>query len=236
MLLTSKVRIVADRNGKDADGYITRYGFRNVITPGDIKVTFPDIMPFSSEENYVGQTRPLSQYPLAAREVEGSNEKAKLLKVDAILVFNDPRDWILDSQIILDLLLSHAGYLGSQSSKNGDASLLNRGYQQDSQPPIYFSNPDLFWAAAYHLPRLGQGGFREAFEGIWSAVTGGEKMGVKLGKRMFGKPFQGTFEFAEKRLVKHREETLMDEVGSEGLKNVYMIGGLPWISVCLVCN
>ena len=141
------------------------------------------------------------------------------------MVFNDPRDWILDSQILMDLLLSHAGYLGSLSSKNGDASLPNRGYQQDGQPPIYFSNPDLYWAAAYHLPRLGQGGFREAFEGIWSAVTGGEKMGVRLEKRMFGKPFQGTFEFAEKRLAKHRERILKAELGSQRLKNIYMIGG-----------
>ena len=182
-------------------------------------------MPFASPKNYVADVRPLPKSQLAPRDYENGRSNADLLKVDAILVFNDPRDWILDTQVILDLLLSHAGYLGSLSSKNGDASLPNRGYQQDGQPPIYFSNPDLFWAAAYHLPRLGQGGFREAFEGIWSAVTGGEKMGVMLEKRMFGKPFQGTYEFAEKRLEGHREHLLQGGAGLGAMKNVYMVGG-----------
>ena len=45
---------------------------------------------------------------------------------------------------------------------------------------LYFSNPDLLWASEYHLPRLGQGGFREALEGVWEAVTGGTEKGVKL--------------------------------------------------------
>ena len=154
------------------------------------------------------------------------------------MIFNDPRDWALDTQIILDLLMSQAGYLGSLSPKNGDISLPNRGYQQDDQPPIYFSNPDLFWAAAYHLPRLGQGGFREALEGVWSAVTGGEKLGVMLEKRMFGKPYQGTYEFAERRLQDHWStlhgedatlpfvpRTVDNRTGK--LRTVYMVGDNP---------
>ena len=182
-------------------------------------------MPFASPKNYTTNMRPLPKSQLAPRGLESDRPNADMLKVDAIMVFNDPRDWILDTQVILDLLLSHAGYLGSLSSKNGDPSLPNQGYQQDGQPPVYFSNPDLFWAAAYHLPRLGQGGFREAFEGVWSAVTGGQRMGVRLEKRMFGKPFQGTYEFAEKRLVGHREQLLHGGAVLGAMKNVYMVGG-----------
>ena len=195
-------------------------------------------MPFVSPQKYASYCRPLPKTQLAPKDMSTVTVKHELVKVDAIMVFNDPRDWALDTQIILDLLMSHAGYLGSVSSKNGDVSLPNSGYQQDDQPPIYFSNPDLFWAAAYHLPRLGQGGFREAFEGVWSAVTGGEKAGVKLEKKMFGKPHQGTYDFAERRLQEdrsllrgkhksHRGTLLSASKEISELKNVYMVGDNP---------
>lgn len=195
-----------------------------MVTPGDLITAYPDLMPFASSRNYKGHTRELRKKSIAPRDVENLVEKSGFLKVDAVMVFNDPRDWVLDTQLVLDLLLSHQGYLGSLSTKNGNRSLPNNGYQQDGQPLLYFSNPDLFWAAAWHLPRLGQGAFREALEGIWSAVTGGEKAGVKLEKRMFGKPFYGTYNFAEKRLLGHRKR-LLDDRKSEGLRNVYMVGG-----------
>jgi len=170
----------------------------------------------------------LRQASLSAKKFCPSEGAKQKVKVDGIFIFNDPRDWALDTQIVLDLLLSHAGYLGSISSKNGKHSLPNQGYQQDGQPPLFFSNPDLFWAAEYHLPRLGQGGFREAFEGVWAAVTGGEKMGVKLEKNMFGKPHQATYAFAERRLQTHRNSMFGFTKGdsrADGLKRVYMVGG-----------
>ena len=155
------------------------------------------------------------------------------LKIDAVFVFNDPRDWALDTQLILDLLLSHKGYLGTISALNGDSSLPNRGYQQDGQPPLYFSNQDLLWAAAYHLPRLGQGGFRAALEGVWRAITGGEEKGVKLQKRTFGKPHTVTYAFAEKRLEEHRPK-IMGRFGAESkLSTIYMVGGKPGYSLSM---
>ncbi|KAL9102040.1 MAG: hypothetical protein Q9163_002773 [Psora crenata] len=214
------------------------YGFGNVITPGDLINAFPTLWPFASPQVYAPHCRPLPKIQLSPRNVSTIADKEPLVKVDAIMIFHDPRDWALDTQIILDLLMSEAGYLGSLSRRNGDASLPNRGYQQDSQPPIYFSNPDLLWAAAYHLPRLGQGGFREALEGVWSAMTGGEKMGVKLEKKMFGKPFQGTYDFAERRLQEHwralrgkdESQRVNQDDGrmqSHRLQKVYMVGDNP---------
>ena len=142
------------------------------------------------------------------------------------MVFNDPRDWALDTQLVIDLLLSKGGHLGTLSTKNGDSKFPNRGYQQDGQPELYFSNPDLFWAASYHLPRLGQGGFQAALEGVFNAITGGAENGVWLRKNLFGKPTQGTFEFAEKRLREHR--TALQRVGDAGkLRSVYMVGDNP---------
>lgn len=147
------------------------------------------------------------------------------VRIDAVFVYNDSRDWGLDAQIIKDVLLSTRGILGTLSSRNGDKSLPNNGYQQDGQPPLYFSNPDLVWASKYPLPRLGQGGFREAFEGIWSAITGGPVNGVRLHKTVMGKPYQQTFEFAEKRLILHRRKLFGENI--DQLKRVYMVGDNP---------
>ncbi|KAF1947245.1 HAD-superfamily hydrolase [Clathrospora elynae] len=199
------------------------YGFKTVVTPGDILVAHPDIWPFSQQllPYYKTFTRPL---PAPIDPASPSTS----LRIDAVFVYNDPRDWGLDSQVIKDVLLSHRGILGTLSRKNGNAALDNRGYQQDGQPPLYFSNPDLLWAAKYHLPRLGQGGFREAFEGIWTAITGGEAHGVKLQKTVLGKPHQPTYEFAEKRLISHRRNLLQCHGGTlANLQRVYMVGDNP---------
>lgn len=196
------------------------YGFQNVVTPGDIVCAYPDIWPFSKVflDYYKSFAKPLPKpiYHPGAR-LEDS------LKIDAIFVYNDPRDWALDSSIILDLLLSQSGYLGTLSHKNGDQGLANHGYQQDAQPHLYYSNPDLWWASSYHLPRLGQGGFRESFAGLWNAVT----HGVELEKTVIGKPYQPTYEFAERRLRQHRKR-LFGQVGlNDLLRRVYMVGDNP---------
>ena len=200
---------------------ITRYGFRNVITPGDIITAHPSVWPFARvfTQYYHTFAKPLPQGIDAA-------DPSKSLKIDAVFVFHDPRDWALDIQIVLDVLLSSQGILGTYSPKNNNPDLPNRGFQQDGQPPIYFSNPDLLWAAAYHLPRLGQGGFREALEGVWAAVTGGPKVGVELQKKVIGKPYYETYAFAEKKLELHRQSILGAKAADVPLRKVYMIGKL----------
>ncbi|KAK2808944.1 hypothetical protein FQN50_004217 [Emmonsiellopsis sp. PD_5] len=193
------------------------YGFKSIVTPGDIFRSHPSIWPFSDAFNdyYKRFTSPIPR-PINAAD------PSKSLKIDAILVFNDPRDWALDIQIIVDLLLSSQGILGTYSAKNNNADLPNRGFQQDGQPPIYFSNPDLLWAAQYHQPRLGQGGFSAALEGVWAAMTGG----APLQKTVIGKPHELTYKFAEKRLNQEREQ-MFGVKDLEPLKDVYMIGDNP---------
>lgn len=209
------------------------YGFTNVITPGDIFAAHPDIWPFSSifSDYYSGFARPL---PRAINPASPSSS----LKVDAIFVFNDPRDWALDLQLLLDILLSDSGILGTHSKSNGNASLPNNGYQQNNQPPLYFSNPDLLWAAGYHLPRLGQGGFQAALEGVWRRIT----HGAELQSTVIGKPSGLTYSFAEKKLRSYRAELVQQQRGlsEEGdgqdpwkgqvlkeLRKVYMVGDNP---------
>jgi HAD superfamily hydrolase (TIGR01456 family) len=202
---------------------VSRYGFKNVVTPGDILMEYPSIWPFNQifSDYYHKSTRPLP------RPVDPTNPSASL-KFDAIFVFNDPRDWALDSQIILDLLLSKEGILGTYSEKNGDVTLDNDGWQQDNQPALYFSNPDLFWATSYHLPRLGQGGFQAALDGIWSATTNG----AELKRTVIGKPHEPTYTYAEQVLNKHREQLLTEQgEGRRGaignLRRVFMVGDNP---------
>lgn len=191
-----------------------------MVTPGDIICAHPEVWPFAEvfKDYYESFARPLPK-PIDAKDA------SKSLKIDAIYVYNDPRDWGLDTTIILDLLLSRQGILGTLSPKNNNPDLPNRGYQQDGQPTLWFSNADLWWAAKYHLPRLGQGGFREAFEGVWAAVTGGPSMGVELKKRVIGKPFFETYEFAERRLRAHRQDLFGKDV--DPLRKVYMVGDNP---------
>lgn len=201
---------------------LSRYGFTNVVTPTDILVAYPSIWPFSLAVDFtaVQDYRPL---PL---DVDHTNP-SKSLKIDAIFVFNDPRDWALDSQIILDLLLSKDGVLGTYSEKNGDATLPNNGWQQDGQPKLFFSNPDLFWATSHHMPRLGQGGFQASLRGIWDETTGG----AVLERTVIGKPYPETYKYAERVLNKHRVHML----GGNGevkkkvsrLERVFMVGDNP---------
>lgn len=158
------------------------------------------------------------------RPIDASNPEQSL-KIDAILVFNDPRDWALDSTIMLDLLLSSQGILGTLSKKNGDTNAKNHGYLQDGQPRIYYSNPDLWWAAAHPLPRLGQGGFQQAFAGLWTAASKGAMLDDHV--TMIGKPHNATYVFAENVLRDHRQQMVGEEVAKNSLKRVFMIGDNP---------
>ncbi|KAI0105650.1 HAD-like domain-containing protein [Nemania sp. FL0031] len=200
------------------------YGFRSVITPADILVAHPTIFPF---ERLLKTT-----YADTARPLPCPNPK-----IDAIFVFNDPRDWALDTQIILDLLLSKDGVLGTYSPKNGRAEHENHGWQVDGQPKLYFSNHDLFWSATYHLPRFGQGAFQAALAGIWRQITGGR---AELKRTTIGKPYARTYGYAEKVLAEWRAGLLKkrhshsgdgsdrsDGAHTQPLARVYMVGDNP---------
>ena len=219
--------LVVGGDGDKCRQVAEKYGFENVITPGDIFAAYPDVAPFSSNftDYYSSFARPLPK-PV---NLESADPEKESLKVDVIFVFNDPRDWQLDLQLLLDIMLSHKGIVGTFSPKNGKADLPNHGYQSDGQPELYFSNPDLLWASAYPLSRLGQGGFREALHGVWKAVTKsacGEEVPLKY--TILGKPHHLTYEYAEKQLLRYRETYHGKGVQDETpLRKVYMLGDNP---------
>ncbi|KAL2183189.1 HAD-superfamily hydrolase [Thermothelomyces heterothallicus CBS 203.75] len=203
--LRDKTVLVTGSDYEKCRAIFKEYGFQNVVTPADIFAADPTIFPFQSASSYPHPSQPLPK-PLYNKPTIDRASLPSHLKIDAIFVLNDPRDWALDTQIITDLLLSHAGYLGTYSPLNGKGNGDNGGgWQQDGQPRLYFSNADLLWSAAYHLPRLGQGAFQAALAGLWRRITGGA---AELRRTSIGKPFAETYRFAERVLAAHRRGVL----------------------------
>ncbi|KAK9495955.1 HAD-like domain-containing protein [Lipomyces doorenjongii] len=167
------------------------YGFKHCTMSLDVIAAQRSIWPFHRfSPDELRHARSLSEDPF-----------------DAILVFNDSRDWGCDTQVIVDLLTSEGGKLGTKNSK------------LEQTLPIYFSNNDLLWANEYHLPRFGQGAFRTCIEKVFKDYTGRD-----LQATIIGKPYLFTYEYAHGVLNEWRQETF----GYDGkLKRVYMVGDNP---------
>ncbi|KAI5205688.1 HAD superfamily hydrolase-like protein [Aureobasidium subglaciale] len=169
------------------------YGFKDVVTPGDIIKHNPDTTPFrtmTAEELKTSRTRDFTN-----------------VKIEAIFVFADSRDWAGDQQIILDLLMSKGGVLGTRSET------LEEG------PPVYFSHNDVIWSASHEHTRLGMGALRVSLEAMYKAVTGKDLETVA-----FGKPQIGTFQFATRLLQHWRKSTHGINAPPD---TVYFVGDTP---------
>ena len=169
------------------------YGFKDVVTPGDIIKDNQDTTPFRK---------------LTPEEYKNSRSRNFAeTKIEAIFVFADSRDWASDQQIILDLLMSKGGYLGTRSQNF------------DEGPPVFFSHNDVVWSASHDLTRIGMGALRVSLEAMFKAVTGKE-----LKTTAFGKPQIGTFEFATRLLQQWRKETHRIDSPPD---TVYFVGDTP---------
>lgn len=204
-----------------------QYGFSRVITPADLLVANENVYPFAHLRDSLHATSsPLPDGKDAATVTDpySTDIAENALKIDQILVWNDPRDWSLDIQVIYDLLVSHEGYLGTISSTNGDTSLPNNGWQQGGQPDLWISNLDLFWKTEYPVNRFGTGAFLEALKGVWAAATDG----AKLQYNALGKPSKYTYDYAHKRLMNYAADVKKgDKITQKPLKRIYMIGDNP---------
>ncbi|MCJ1462146.1 hypothetical protein MMC07_000746 [Pseudocyphellaria aurata] len=169
------------------------YGFKDVVTPGDIIKDNSATTPF----------RKLTQEETDHSRARNFGEQ----EIEAIFVFADSRDWAGDQQIILDLLMSVKGRLGTRSATF------------DEGPPIFFSHNDIVWSASHQLTRLGMGALRASLEAMFKAITGKE-----LQSTAFGKPQIGTFQFATRLLQQWRKDT--HEIDSPPA-TVYFVGDTP---------
>lgn len=153
------------------------YGFKHVYTPLDVMKWNPSVTPYHD----------LTPEELAvARDVDFSK-----VSIDAILVFADSRNWAADQQIILELLMSKKGVMGTVSTTF------------DEGPGIYFAHSDFVWATNYGLSRYGMGALQVSIAAIYREHTGRELVPTR-----FGKPQRGTFKFASKVLGQWREKEL----------------------------
>ncbi|KAJ5594758.1 uncharacterized protein N7459_000966 [Penicillium hispanicum] len=144
-----KCRIVAEK-----------YGFKNVVTPGDIIKTRHDTTPFRklTDEEYNN-----------SRILDLEN-----VQIEAIFVFADSRDWAGDQQIILDCLMTKQGRLGTRSETF------------DEGPPVYFSHNDVVWSTSHRHSRIGMGALRASLEALYKAITGKDLNTMAFGKPQIG--------------------------------------------------
>jgi HAD superfamily hydrolase (TIGR01456 family) len=171
------------------------YGFKDIVVPNDIFAADPTISPlkefFTPEQRATSTPRDFSK-----------------VKIEAILVFSDSRDYATDLQIIMDLLQSEDGVLGTRA-KNPTAQSI----------PIYFSQGDLLCPSEHPFPRMSQGTFRIALETIYKSITG-----MELERVVYGKPELATYKYADEVMTSWMETIH----GEERLpKNIYMVGDNP---------
>ncbi|KAK4098119.1 HAD-superfamily hydrolase [Parathielavia hyrcaniae] len=170
------------------------YGFKDIVVPNDIVAWDPSIAPyrvFTDEERASSRPRDFSQ-----------------VHIDAILVFSDSRDYATDMQIIVDLLRSEKGRLGTLAAD-----------PVSSRIPIYFSQGDLLCPTEHPVPRMSQGAFRIGLEAMYKALTG-----VELERVVYGKPELATYKYADE-VIASWMDALHGEERVPG--NVYMVGDNP---------
>ncbi|KAE9366732.1 HAD-superfamily hydrolase [Stipitochalara longipes BDJ] len=171
-----KTVLVVGGDGEECRQVAEGYGFRDVITPGDIIKDNSHTTPFRS---------------LTADERAKSRKRNfGETKVEAVFVFADSRDWAGDIQIVLDLAMSKGGYIGTLSETF------------DEGPPIYFSHNDIVWSAAHDNVRLGMGALRKMITMLFNDLTKGKDLKTIA----FGKPQIATFEFATRLLQQWRKD------------------------------
>jgi len=171
-----------------------QYGFRNIVVPNDIIAWDPTVAPyrvFTDEERATSRPRDFTK-----------------ICIEAILVFSDSRDYATDLQIIMDLLRSRNGRLGTVAEDPVAERI-----------PIYFSQGDLLCPTEHFTPRMSQGAFRIGLEAMYKAHTG-----VDLERVVYGKPELATYKYADDVLTSWMGELHGEEKLPE---NVYMVGDNP---------
>ncbi|CAG8439784.1 7370_t:CDS:10 [Ambispora gerdemannii] len=175
------------------------YGFKRVVIPEDVLRWEPSIWPLA----------PIMKEIAEAPRYDFSKEA-----IQVVMVLHDSYNcqyrWGRDIQIMLDVLQSKNGYIGTLTPETEE--ILH-------QIPLYFSNPDFIWSNEFPIPRFGQGAFRIAFESIYSEATG-----RKLKYELFGKPETSTYRYAERLLADQTYEIYKRRILP---KHVYAVGDNP---------
>ncbi|PVI06236.1 phosphatidyl synthase-like protein [Periconia macrospinosa] len=189
-----KTVLVVGGEGYKCREVAEQYGFQDIVVPNDIVAWDPTIAPyrvFTDAERATSRPRDFSK-----------------TNIDAIMVFSDSRDYATDMQIIVDLLRSENGRLGTIAKDPVSQRI-----------PIYFSQGDALCPTEHPIPRMSQGTFRIGLEAMYKALTG-----VDLERVVYGKPELATYKYADEIITSWMEQIH----GEEKLPpHVYMIGDNP---------
>ncbi|KAJ4377875.1 hypothetical protein N0V83_000705 [Neocucurbitaria cava] len=189
-----KTVLVVGGEGYKCREVAEQYGFQDIVVPNDIIASDPTIAPyrvFTEEER--ASSRP--------RDFTKTN-------IEAIMVFSDSRDYATDMQIIMDLLRSENGRLGTMAKDPVSQRI-----------PIYFSQGDMLCPTEHPFPRMSQGAFRIGLEAMYKSLTGED-----LERVVYGKPELATYKYADEVISSWMETIHNDE---KLPKNIYMIGDNP---------
>ncbi|CAG8454941.1 3087_t:CDS:10 [Ambispora leptoticha] len=171
------------------------YSCAEAVIPNDIMRWEPTIWPYASIMQGSSET---PEYDFSKQAIQ------------AIMMFHDSRDWGRDMQIMLDVLQSKDGYIGT---------LIPEAEEILHQIPLYFANPDFVWSTEFPIPRFGQGAFRIAFARLFEEATG-----KKLKYELFGKPETPIYRYAESLLADQAYEICKRHTLP---KHIYAVGDNP---------
>ena len=153
---------------KNYYGAAMNYGIdqRRVFTAVNLLKEKPELLPLAKSEVKVDQwPRPSDGLPTET--------------IKHIWVYADPRDWLLEAQLCLDVLSAFGESPGVQA-----ATLAN-------------SNHDFVYAAASNTPRLAQGAFLDTLAYLWARTYPGAK---PLTIDHYGKPYPSTYRAVEEQI------------------------------------
>jgi HAD superfamily hydrolase (TIGR01456 family) len=128
--------------------------------------------------------------------------------IEAILIMHDPVNWAPDIQIAVDTLIG------------GDP--LGSGRPCGTQTPLFVSNDDFTFSAAYPFPRFAAGAFSRCLKLLYEEYTG-----KKLEVTRYGKPHAVTYEYAEDLL----NEIAGNNDTNTRFETVYGIGDNPMADI-----
>ncbi|OAL49542.1 phosphatidyl synthase-like protein [Pyrenochaeta sp. DS3sAY3a] len=189
-----KTVLVVGGEGYKCREVAEQYGFQDIVVPNDIIASDPTIAPyrvFTDEERATSRPRDFTK-----------------TNIEAIMVFSDSRDYATDMQIIMDLLRSEDGRLGTMAKDPVSQRI-----------PIYFSQGDMLCPTEHPFPRMSQGAFRIGLEAMYKSLTG-----VELERVVYGKPELATYKYADEVISSWMETIHNDE---RLPSNIYMVGDNP---------
>ncbi|CAK9438433.1 uncharacterized protein LODBEIA_P26570 [Lodderomyces beijingensis] len=211
--------LVVGGDGDNSRQVAYEYGFKDVVMPIDIVKANKSVSPHCMYTTH--------DFELYAKPVDLDKP------IDAILVFNDPRDMSSDIQIVQDLLNSQNGVCGTKRSIKSVAD------PTEPSIPILFSNNDYVYANDFPLPRFGQGAFRIITETLYNHTNKLEPS-QNLQSLIMGKPFKLQYDFAHHVLIDWNEKISSGDTESQQIlpylgevpeqtpfKKIYMVGDNP---------